>query len=233
MRSYQDRVLGFAARIRQTDDMSEIINLLGQALHETTTLNTHEELLSAREQVARAERSINELKRELEKMRALSCLDPLTGALNRRGLDDAFARESTRADRRASALGVVLIDLDDFKRLNDERGHQAGDCALAHVAAVMRATLRPHDAIGRFGGEEFLLLLPDTDKAASVAVIERLKHKLAASKLSHAGEPVQVTFSAGVVERSREESLDALIARADCALYQAKRSGKNRVLAAA
>ncbi len=229
---YYEQIKRYAQQIRQTDDVSEIICILDEALLETRALHSRDEVLAAREQVERAERKIEALKNELESLRELVHADPLTGALNRAGLDEAFTREAARADRRDAPLCMALLDLDDFKRINDARGHQAGDGALLHLVNVARETLRPNDIIARFGGEEFVILLPDTGMDSAMSVILRLQHNLAKNCFLHATEPLPITFSAGVTLRVPCEHLSTMIGRADEALYQAKHAGKNQVSAA-
>lgn len=230
LRNYRDRVTALAERIRGTEDISTIIDMLNEALAETRQLRGPEEaLVAARRKVAEAERSIESMRNELEQVKSMLHQDPLTGTLNRRGIDDAFLREAARCDRHGGKLSLALIDLDDFKRLNDNFGHQVGDRALVHVAEVVRNALRPTDRIGRFGGEEFLILLPDTGVKECAAVLNRIQRELAARPLDGAGERLVITFSGGLIERRAQESLVQLIERADQALYQAKRAGKNRV----
>jgi len=234
LRAYHDRVAALAEQIRATEDISTIIDMLNEALAETRQLRTgDDELVAARRKVAEAERSIEAMKTELEQVKALVQQDPLTDTLNRRGIDDAFRREAARCDRSGAKLCVALIDLDDFKQINDRYGHPVGDRALQHVAAIARDALRPTDRIGRFGGEEFLFLLPDIGATECIAVLNRIKRSLAARALLDAGTPVKISFSGGVVERAGQESLNDLIARADGALYRAKHAGKNRITLAA
>ncbi|HTP97460.1 MAG TPA: GGDEF domain-containing protein [Burkholderiales bacterium] len=233
IRSYHDRIIGFASRIRQTEDVGEIIHILDQALRETSSLSTQEEVQSARRRVEQAEQRILQLKAELEQVRMLLTEDPLTGTLNRRGLEEAFKREAARADRHDRPLTVALIDIDDFKRLNDSLGHQAGDAALAHMVTVIKRSLRPNDVIGRFGGEEFLLLLPDSGVDDSITAIKRLQRELAEKCLDVGERKLPLEFSAGVALRAAGESAESVIARADAALYAAKHAGKNRVVAGA
>jgi len=229
LRIYQDRVTALAERIRGTSDVSTIIGILNQALAETRRLRVREDALAAAQRkVAEAERDIEAMRNELEKVKAMLQQDPLTGTLNRRGIDEAFRREASRCDRHGADLCVAIIDIDNFKAVNDSLGHQAGDRALQHIASVVTHTLRPADRVGRFGGEEFLLLLPDTALTQSAPVMARIKRELAARPLVEAGERVKITFSGGVAQRSARESLDAIVARADAALYQAKHAGKNR-----
>jgi diguanylate cyclase len=158
--------------------------------------------------------------------------DQLTGSLNRRGLDDIYARESARADRRGTPLSIAMLDLDDFKRINDTYGHVAGDAALKHLVKVVKETLRSMDVISRFGGEEFLILLPETTIEAATQTMIRLQRELTRHFFLHDNEKVLITFSAGVALRHPNEGQDALIERTDRAMYLAKRAGKNLVMVA-
>ncbi len=182
--------------------------------------------------LAHAQRQIEALKKELQELRGLVHIDHLTGALNRCGLDQAYLREAARADRQAAPLGTALLDLDNFKTLNDTHGHQAGDAALVHFAAVIRRTLRPSDTVVRFGGEEFLFLLPDSSQQQTARALARLQADLGRSPLAYKKRKLPMTFSAGIAVRKPGETSDALISRADRALYKAKGAGKNRTMTA-
>ncbi|MCM8594346.1 GGDEF domain-containing protein [Accumulibacter sp.] len=175
-----------------------------------------------------AEARIADLERALGEARAAALTDALTGAYNRRGLADAYQREAARMQRHGRAMALALIDLDDFKRINDTLGHDAGDQALIHLVGVLRSTLRPSDLLCRFGGEEFAVLLPETSLAEAAAAITRSQQQLGTHPLPDAG--LVLRFSAGVVSARPGESLEQAIARADCATYAAKRAGKNRVV---
>lgn len=230
---YYENIVAYASRIRETRDAAEIIRILDEALQETRNLHHIDELAVARKQVADAERAIAGLKSEIEELSGLLREDPLTTALNRRGFDEVFARESARADRRQQPMCLVLLDLDDFKQLNDTHGHQAGDAALITLTRMARATLRPSDSIARIGGEEFVLLLPDTEPSSAISATTRLAARLSENDLNHAGRSIHVSFSAGISPRNRGEQLDSVLKRADEALYCAKNAGKNRVEIAA
>jgi len=119
-----------------------------------------------------------------------------------------------------------------FKKLNDSLGHQAGDRALTHLTQVIKDTLRPTDAVGRYGGEEFVIILPDTDLQAGIEALQRLQRDLTKKFFLHNNERILVTFSAGVALRGADEDQEDLLGRADKAMYQAKQTGKNRVIAA-
>ncbi|MCX7142815.1 MAG: GGDEF domain-containing protein [Proteobacteria bacterium] len=229
---YSSRIEGYAKKIRKTTDVGDIISLLEDALRETHALHTANEVEVVRQQVVLAENRIERLKAELELVNKLVREDQLTGALNRRGLDDALLRESARADRSNSDMCIALIDLDNFKRFNDTFGHQAGDAVLAHLVAVVKETVRSNDLIGRYGGEEFLLILPDASMEEAAAVMNRLQRGLAARPVPWGTGQLEVTFSAGLARRRPGENEAALINHADQALYEAKRVGKNRIIVA-
>jgi diguanylate cyclase len=125
-----------------------------------------------------------------------------------------------------------VLDLDDFKKLNDTYGHIAGDSALKHLVKVVKDTLRSMDVIARFGGEEFVILLPETTVDAAVATMTRLQRELTRHFFMHENEKLLITFSAGVALRRQGEDQAALVKRADGAMYTAKKTGKNRVVVA-
>lgn len=167
-------------------------------------------------------------------LRELATRDALTGLHNRRSLAEVGLAEIERARRHGARLSAAMIDIDHFKRINDTRGHAAGDAVLRAVAACLRAGLRASDICGRWGGEEFVVLLPETDSSAALRVLERTRERIVATPFSAGeGEPERVSISAGVAEWSAGESLDALIDRADRACYAAKRAGRDRTALAA
>ncbi|GHU29217.1 hypothetical protein AGMMS50256_13650 [Betaproteobacteria bacterium] len=174
-----------------------------------------------------AETRIVELEKALEETRNAAFSDPLTGALNRRGFERAYAREMARSRRNKRNLALVMIDLDDFKALNDQYGHLAGDKVLAHLVRVLQDSMRPSDVVCRFGGEEFVLMLPDTPVCAACKVVQRFLSKFSRT-VPDIGQAV--TFSAGVVSHDYLESLDEALQRADAATYAAKHAGKNRIV---
>lgn len=145
--------------------------------------------------------------------------DPLTGALNRRAFGLLAERQAAQAARAGRSLSVLMMDLDHFKRINDQLGHAGGDAVLRHFVAVAREILRAEDSLCRFGGEEFVVLLPDADGAQALAAAERLRRAFAAS--GH-------TVSIGVAALGREETVEDLLRRADASLYEAKRLGRDR-----
>jgi diguanylate cyclase len=140
----------------------------------------------------------------------------------------AFELEVARLDRQGGELAIGLLDIDNFKKLNDSLGHAAGDQALKALAAHVREQLRPIDVVARFGGEEFVVLLPGAPLPEAQQTLTRLQRSLSSSLFMHAGREVFVTFSAGVTRWRAGEPLEAALERADEALYEAKRTGKNR-----
>jgi len=176
-----------------------------------------------------AELRIAELEQALTEAREAACTDPLTGALNRRGFDKACQRELARARRSGSPLALAHIDLDNFKRLNDTFGHLVGDKALIRLVDILHRSMRPSDVLCRFGGEEFILMLPETDLARAYAAMSRFLRDFSAQAVP--GTDCVMTFSAGVVVPEHDESVEEAIARADAATYAAKHAGKNCVVA--
>jgi diguanylate cyclase len=234
---FHEKIGGFSERIRRAQDIAELDGVLDEVLRETRqmqaeALSSRDRMLAAHQEVQDAEQRIRDLEAQLREMSELVREDQLTGSLNRRGLDDMFERESARADRRGTPLCVALLDLDNFKRLNDTHGHLAGDAALRHLVKVIKQTLRAMDVIARFGGEEFLILLPETSLEAAAQTMLRVQRELTRHFFLHDNEKLLITFSAGIALRRADEELVKLIERADRAMYQAKQSGKNRVVAA-
>jgi diguanylate cyclase len=234
---YHAKIDGYAREISNARGIPELNKILDNVMRDTKVaqmeaLRSRDDMVTARQEVHNAEVRIHELESKLQEMSELVREDQLTGSLNRRGLDDVFDREMARSDRRSSPLCVSLLDLDDFKRLNDTYGHSTGDEALIHLVRVVKDTLRTMDVIGRFGGEEFLLVLPDTSLDDAVQTVTRVQRELTKRIFMHNHEKLLITFSAGVALRQPGEDQGALIKRADDALYKAKRAGKNRVVAA-
>ena len=175
---------------------------------------------------------ITEQKRTEERLRELATTDPLTGALNRRQLYELAEEEVRRAERYWRPLCFAMLDLDHFKTVNDRFGHAIGDEALKAVAAAIRRSLRATDRLARHGGEEFVVMLPETPLSTAKGALERIRVSVAGLHFQARGEVVSITVSAGVVAWRSGESVDAVIDRADLALYEAKGAGRNRVVAA-
>lgn len=166
------------------------------------------------------------LEREL---RRIASVDELTGLHTRRHVLELGEHEYRRLARHQRELAILLIDLDHFKRINDSHGHAAGDEVLRHVGSLFRASLREGDIAGRFGGEEFLAILPETDLPAARQIAERLRTCLDQSVIVWRDIRIRLTLSIGIATTVADEPIERTIARADRALYDAKRSGRNRV----
>ncbi|MBZ5557555.1 MAG: diguanylate cyclase [Acidobacteriia bacterium] len=195
-------------------------------------------LLNARTLVSAGEKlvmitltDLTEQKRVEEQLRVIATTDALTGTHTRRHFFDLAEVECGRSSRHQRPISVALLDLDHFKLVNDRFGHHVGDEALRLVAETVRDKLRRHDLLGRYGGEEFALLLPETPLAGATLVVERIRQAVAALAFEHQRSLVTLTISAGVVFRRAEEPLAAALERADAALYAAKDQGRNRVCA--
>ena len=169
-----------------------------------------------------------ELRKANEKLRELSLTDPLTGCWNRRAFDERLAGEFAASERHGGEISMLLLDIDDFKRVNDTFGHEVGDRVLCHVAGVLRKTARGTDLVCRYGGEEFAVLLPRTPAYGALLIAERFRIAIDAR-----WDGCPVTVSVGIAHRCEGvEDAAGLIRSADEALYQAKAAGKNRVMAA-
>ncbi len=167
--------------------------------------------------------------RLLAELRWRSRHDGLTGALNRRSMEELLAEQLRRSRRSAEPFVVLMLDLDHFKAINDRHGHAAGDLALRHAVAQFTAALRKVDGLGRFGGEEFVVLLPGLALDEAEMVGERLRLQIGSTPLEHAGVAVHMSVSIGVAAWRSDEDLSRLLVRADQALYRAKQRGRDRV----
>ena len=226
------------ARAESIESLGTVVRAIlddSQAV-QSAVKRTRERLEQDRSQAQALETKVRELESELRRLSDEVATDALTQVANRRGLDAAFQTERARCERdaaagAATALSVGLIDIDNFKKLNDTLGHAAGDIALKSLAAGVRERLRPVDHLARFGGEEFVVLLPGTTVAEAQVALSRLQRSLSAALFMHEGRDVLITFSAGVTQWRAGEVLHTALERADQALYEAKRTGKNRTCA--
>jgi len=188
-------------------------------------------LAEAQRQAQAAQERIRSLEGELEQVSQQLQEDPLTGALNRRGLDAEFTRMQSRVVRQGQPLTLALLDLDHFKAVNDTHGHDTGDAVLKALVAQAKRLIRPSDRVARMGGEEFMLLLPDTPVQQSLVVVQRLLVAFSDQTLvqDSAGRRIPLSFSAGVAELCPDEDFPAIYQRVDAALLQAKQAGRKRV----
>jgi diguanylate cyclase (GGDEF)-like protein len=175
----------------------------------------------------RLEELVDARTRELQ---VLASIDELTGILNRRRILAAAEEECQRMTRYPEALCVAMFDIDHFKLINDAFGHSVGDRALRLVAVTARSQLRLQDRIGRYGGEEFLIVFPETSLEGAARVTERVRAAIESLELDEGGFRATVSISAGVAEVARGETLDAVLRRVDSAMYLAKSSGRNQIV---
>lgn len=235
--SFHSHMEESARLIEQAKSITEIAPVLKEVMQATRNMahdskTSYEELLAMREHATATEAEIAKLHQELDRVSALARHDSLTGALNRKGLDEAMEREISNVRRKDVPLCVALLDIDNFKKINDSMGHATGDAALTHLATVARECMRPQDNLARYGGEEFVILLPDTTLEKGIEALTRLQRELTKKFFLSGAEKVLITFSAGVVQLASEEKGAQAIKRADQAMYLAKRAGKNRVVGA-
>jgi len=233
---YHDKIDVCAQKISAANDINQLADVVQEVMRETRIIQlnaqrSHDELLVTRKRVEETEERIDQLQKELDEASRLVRHDQLTGALNRRGLEEAFDKETARALRRKTPLCVALLDIDNFKKLNDTLGHEAGDAALVHLATVVRETMRPQDTVARIGGEEFIILLPDTDVPSATKALQRLQRELTKRFFLHDNQKVLITFSAGITPLQPGDTQATITKRADEGMYEAKKTGKNRVVA--
>jgi diguanylate cyclase len=236
--AYQSKMDVYSEKISHTQNKDEISAIIHGILDDTRTvqseaMRSHDIMVAAQREVKESEQRIKELEEKLAHMSELVREDQLTGSLNRRGLDDVFEREADRADRRGTPLCAAMLDLDNFKKLNDTHGHAAGDEALIHLVKIVKNTLRSIDVIARYGGEEFLIVMPETTLEEAAQAMVRVQRELTTHFFSANDQRLFITFSAGVALREPHEEQDSVVKRADKAMYEAKKSGKNRVVTAA
>ena len=234
---YHDKIEHCAEKISKAGDIGELTEVLAEVMRETRVIQlnaqrSRDELIEMRSKVADAESEVQRLQNELAQASEMVRHDPLTGALNRKGMDEALETEVARARRHGSKLCIALLDIDNFKKLNDGLGHAAGDAALIHLAKVVQETIRPEDTLARYGGEEFVVLLPDTEMDNAVTAMTRVQRELTRRFFLHKNDKILITFSCGIAELGIDEGAMDAVKRADGAMYLAKRAGKNRVLAA-
>jgi diguanylate cyclase (GGDEF)-like protein len=176
------------------------------------------------------EQSVQNLRREGGKLYRQATIDVLTGVATRRQVVAVLQKSWENSRLSGKPLSLILLDVDFFKHVNDRYGHSVGDCALRGIASRIKGAVRDVDEVGRYGGEEFLAILPDTPLAIACEVAERMRERVASAPLHCEGRMLNVTASLGVAQATARESVDRLITRADSALYRAKTQGRNRIV---
>ncbi len=244
---FHESVGRYADVIERADTLESLASAVREMVEESRTVQglvdqTQRRLHDERVRATDLSQRVSELEGELRRLSDEVSTDQLTQIANRRGLQQAFDVECARLQRSVvddpvdaatpglGGLAIGLLDIDNFKRLNDDLGHAAGDEALKALAAMVSKALRPTDVVARYGGEEFVVLLPDTPVDEGQQILTRLQRALTGGLFMHENRQVFVTFSAGVTGFRVGERIEDALERADVALYQAKRAGKNRTL---
>jgi diguanylate cyclase len=234
---FTDNVARYADVIEHADSLESLAGAVREMVAESRTV---QDLVGAAQQRLQDEHArasdlsqrVKSLEDELRHLSEEVSTDPLTQVANRRGLLRTFDSERAQAEGSGAPLALGLIDIDDFKRLNDRLGHGAGDEALKSLVRRVQQSLRPSDTVARYGGEEFVVVLPATPLEEAQQVLTRAQRATTEALFLHESTPVFVTFSAGVTMYRPGERLEEALDRADEALYEAKRTGKNRTCAA-
>ena len=241
----REQVDGLQSSVQEAADLDSLKQVLESHLEGLLgTMDEHQQQRDQREQevaarlkglaerVANMEKEAQGYREHLEVQRQKALIDPLTGLPNRAAWSERLDHEVNTWHQRGNSLSLAMLDLDHFKRINDGYGHLAGDKVLKIIANLLRKYLRPNDFIARFGGEEFVLLMPDSALEEALAVGEGLRAAIEACPFHFKGEPVTITMSMGLAQFQPGERSDLALKRADEALYRAKAAGRNRVQAA-
>ena len=231
--NFHESVGRYAAVIEEADTLESLTGVVREMVEESRTVQSlvqqsQQRLQEEHTKATDLTERVSQLEGEMKRLSDEVSTDQLTQIANRRGLMMAFEVERARMERTGEPLAVGLLDIDNFKRLNDELGHVAGDEALKSLAAIVSKTLRPTDRVARYGGEEFVVLLPQTPADEGEQILTRLQRSLTGGLFMHKEKQVFVTFSAGLTLHRPDERIEDALERADQALYEAKRTGKNR-----
>lgn len=207
------------------DENNKICQILGLFVNIDPQKQAEEDLEKLNAQLTLANKELHEA---MNKLSVMARKDPLTQLYNRRVLEEVMQREIQRSIRSERGLGVAIGDIDDFKKINDTYGHACGDEVLKHLANVFRSKVRASDTVGRWGGEEFLFVLPETTCKGAMVVIERIRKAVADIRVNCSGEEISFTISLGLSYQTESPQRESIVAEADKALYKAKADGKNR-----
>ena len=234
---FQSNLSRYADTIGAADSLESLTGVVREMVEESRAVQsvvaqTQTRLNDEHSKATELTEKVKQLEDEIRRLSDEVSTDPLTQIANRRGMMRAFETETARMDRTGGTLSIGLLDVDNFKKLNDQMGHQTGDEALKFLARRVGELLRPGDVVARYGGEEFVVLLPETSVDEGQQVLTRLQRTLSAEFFTHEDKKVFITFSAGVTLYRGEEPIEAALERADIALYEAKRTGKNRTCTA-
>lgn len=232
--NHHTNISSYLAKFDLAKNPDEFKSIVLNVLNETQSLQkeTFKSRLimsQAKDHALAAERRVMELESKLKALGELSMKDPLTGCLNRRGLDDSFEKSVALCLKQDYSMCVAVLDIDNFKRINDTLGHEMGDRVLVGLTAVIQKAIRGSDAVARFGGEEFLILLPGIQTSIARKVIERIQKEFK-DFFENETNLGPTTFSCGVTQFIHGESLQDVMSRADISMYKAKKSGKDCII---
>jgi diguanylate cyclase len=230
---FQSNLGRYADTIGQAESLESLTDVVREMVEESramqaTVAQSQSRMQQEHTRATELSDKVRELEDQIRKLSDEVSTDPLTQIANRRGMMRAFEAEQARVERTGTTLAIGLLDVDNFKKLNDQMGHQTGDEALKFLARRVSECLRPVDVVARYGGEEFVVMLPDTPVDEAQQILTRLQRTLSAEFFTHEDKKVFITFSAGVTLYRKGEPIEASLERADVALYEAKRTGKNR-----
>ncbi|CAK0760051.1 diguanylate cyclase [Gammaproteobacteria bacterium] len=240
-RSFQERFSIMRQEVTEATDLDQIrlsieagLDLVENHMtifmqrEENRSRQATERILSLNKRLKSMEGETNQLREQIRRERAQAVRDPLTGLFNRIAYEERLAIEFQRVKRYGTPLSLMILDIDFFKRINDSYGHQAGDKVLKKIATRIAANVRDADFVGRFGGEEFVSLLPETDLTSALKVAEKIRETVESCVFRFYNEPVPITISCGIAEFHPNDTPETVFERADQALYQAKHLGRNR-----
>lgn len=234
---FQSNLTRYADTIGAADSLESLAGVVREMVEESRTVQsvvaqTQSRLNTEHSRATELTERVKQLEDEIRRLSDEVSTDPLTQIANRRGMMRAFETEKARMERSGGTLSIGLLDVDNFKKLNDQMGHQTGDEALKFLARRVGELLRPGDVVARYGGEEFVVILPETSVDDGQQILTRLQRTMSAEFFTHEDKKVFITFSAGVTLYRTDEPIEGALERADIALYEAKRTGKNRTCTA-
>ena len=215
--------------LENTSDLSNHQAIIRDIIRETRALAETTQAMQS--ELTRANAEMEELRGELVSVRKVATTDGLTGLLNRHALQEVMDDMIESGERRTASL--AMLDIDFFKQVNDTWGHPMGDSVIKYVASLVRKHIADHHHAARYGGEELVIVMPDTDEAAAVAISEAIRSELENVRLKRKTDDQalgQITLSVGLTQKLGDDSVDSFISRADAALYRAKQLGRNRVM---
>jgi diguanylate cyclase len=235
--TFNERLSDYAIKIRESAEINEIIKIKEKILKETEEIQkenrlTREAMATTEIHLQGASRRIEELEAELLKTQIEMMKDPLTQVYNRRAFDEKIKDQLNRFSRYNESFALLIFDMDHFKKINDTYGHTAGDIVLKTVASLAKDSIRAVDFLGRFGGEEYVIILDKVELSEAFTISEKIRTNIGSHEFLYKKQNVGVSVSIGVAVCKKEDSAESLLKRADEALYKAKDNGRNQTVKA-